>query len=155
MSSATSKKALLAVNHLLQIPKTSSPFLQGLKCSNCGYVATDIRVTCPACFERDSLSKLELTSQGEVIAFTVVRRSFPGLPVPFVSAVIALNGGGDIKVNIENIDVDSPALKVGLNVELIFKQAPWGDEHGNEYMIYAAQPIENSLHVNQKQGGTS
>ena len=155
MQSDTSKKTLLAVNPLLQIPETGSPFLQGLKCSNCGYVATDSRSTCPACLERDSFNRCKLSSQGKVLALTVVRRSFPGLPVPFVSAVVALDGGGDVKVNIENIDVNHPNLKVGLSVGLIFQQAPWGDEQGNEYMIYAAQPLDISLQLNQHSGDAS
>ncbi|MCP4927673.1 MAG: hypothetical protein GY918_01275 [Gammaproteobacteria bacterium] len=144
---AQAEKPLLPVNHLLQIPECGEPFLQGLKCSHCGHIATDQRIACPACFARNTLMPTPLSSLGKVLAFTVVRRSFPGLPVPFVSAVIHMKDGGDIKVNLENIDVDHQALQVGLEVELIFKQAPWGDEHGNEYMIYAAQPVDQALHT--------
>lgn len=144
--SESAVKSLLPVNHLLKLPESATPYLEGLACASCGYVATDKRKACPSCYARNSLAPQILDTTGKVIAFTVVRRSFPGLPVPFVSAVVALSGGGDIKVNLENIDVDSDALQVGLPVELIFKQAPWGDEHGNEYMIYAVQPIDKALH---------
>ena len=149
------KKPLLPVDHLLKIPENGTPFLQGLKCSSCGHVATDTRIACPACFARETLSPTTLAQTGKVLAFTVVRRSFPGLPVPFISAVIALDTGGDIKVNIENIDADNPALTVGLKVELLYKQAPWGDEQGNEYMIYAAQVTEPALRVSPSEGITS
>jgi len=148
-------KALLPVDALLQIPESGTPFLQGLKCSNCGHVAMDQRVACPACFKRDCLSPVALSQTGKVLAFTVVRRSFPGLPVPFISAVVALDEGGDIKVNLENIDADSPEVAVGLAVELIYKQAPWGDEKGNEYMVYAVQPVDAALRVTAVEGGAS
>lgn len=152
MPAPEADKPLLPVNALLQIPESGAPFLQGLKCSSCGHVATDKRIACPACFERNTLEATPLKSTGKILAFTVVRRSFPGLPVPFVSAVIAMHGGGDVKVNIENVDADNPALVVGLKVELIFKQAPWGDEQGNEYMVYAAQPIDTALQLASNEG---
>ena len=147
MSATQASTPLLPVNHLLQIPDTEKPFLQGLQCSQCHKVFTDKRITCPACYSREGLEAKRLADKGHVLAFTVVRRSFPGLPVPFISAVVALEGGGDIKVNLENMDVDDTALQVGLAVELIFKQAPWGDEHGNEYLVYAVQPADQLLRL--------
>ena len=142
---ATAPKPLLPVDHLIKLPENAAPFLEGQVCSQCGYVATDKRIACPACCGRDCLSPKKLSSTGKVLAFTVVRRSFPGLPVPFISAIVALDGGGDIKVNLENIDANSDAIRVGLAVELIYHKAPWGDEHGNEYMVYAVQPVDESL----------
>lgn len=144
MSETTASKPLLPVNPLLQLPEGGEPFLQGLECPACHRIFTDKRTVCPACYHRELVAK-PLAGIGKVIAFTVVRRSFPGLPVPFISAIVSLDGGGDIKVNIENMDVDSAALQVGLPVEVIYKKAPWGDEHGNEYMVYAVQPADEQL----------
>jgi uncharacterized OB-fold protein len=144
-NAAAEPKPLLPVDHIIKLPEDAAPFLQGQACSSCGHVSTDKRIACPACFSRDSLSPKTLSSTGKVLAFTVVRRSFPGLPVPFISAIVALDGGGDIKVNLENIDADSDAIAVGLAVEVIYHKAPWGDEHGNEYMVYAVQPADETL----------
>ena len=142
---ATAPKPLLPVDHLIKLPEHAQPFLEGQVCTQCGYVATDKRIACPACHGRDCLSPKQLSSTGKILAFTVVRRSFPGLPVPFISAIVALDGGGDIKVNLENIDADNAAIAVGLPVELIYHKAPWGDAQGNEYMVYAVQPADKTL----------
>ena len=137
-------KSLLPVNHLLQIPQGETPYLEGLCCEQCGNIFTDKRLACAACYARGSLKVKRLASTGKVLAFTVVRRSFPGIAVPYISAVVELEGGGDIKVNIINQDPDAPELKVGLDVALTFDKAPWGDEHGNDYMIYAVQPLAHT-----------
>jgi hypothetical protein len=139
-TSSNDVAVLLPVNHLLRDCNTSAPFLAGLQCTQCQAVFTDRRSACARCFSRDALDEHALAPQGQIIAFTVVRRSFPGIQVPYVSAVVSLDGGGDIKVNVINIDPDSEHLCIGLPVELVFKTAPYGDQHGNQYLMYYVQP---------------
>jgi uncharacterized OB-fold protein len=56
-----------------------------------------------------------------------VHRSFPGIEVPYISAIVDLEGGGTVKGNLINIDPDPEKVKMGMPVEVIFKVAPTKD----------------------------
>jgi len=133
-------KPLLPVVDYLQVPTQGEPFLQGQKCRECGAVFIDTRLHCARCAARNSMQPCRLSNTGKLFAFTVVQRSYPGIPVPFVSAIVDLDGGGTVKGNLVNIDPDPTKIKAGLPVELVYKQAPWGDEKGNQYLMFYFQP---------------
>jgi len=134
---ASEEQTLLPVVDYLKIPETGEPFLEGLKCSSCSAVFIDERKHCAKCAARDALQKTPLSRKGRLHAFTIVERSYPGIPVPFVSAIVELDGGGVVKSNLIGVDVsDRESLTSGMAVELNFEKAPWGDEEGNEYMLF-------------------
>ena len=138
-------KLLLPVVDYMQVSAHGEAHLQGLKCSQCGAVYIDVRVHCAKCSARHSMQPHRLSNEGKLFAFTVVQRSYPGIPVPFVSAIVDLNGGGTLKGNLINVDpdptkIDLSKIKAGMPVELVYKQAPWGDEKGNQYMMFYFQP---------------
>ena len=43
---------------------------------------------------------IKLSDNGKLHSFAVVYRSFPGIDVPYVSAIVDLEGGGTIKGNL-------------------------------------------------------
>ena len=45
-----------------------------------------------------------LGTSGKVRSFTIVHRAVPGVPTPYVSAIVDLDGGGVVKSNIVNVD---------------------------------------------------
>ncbi len=69
-----------------------------------------------------------------------MHRSFPGIDVPYVSAIVDLEGGGTVKGNLINIDPDPEKVKMGMPVETVFQVAPRKDADGNEYLTYYFQP---------------
>lgn len=133
--------ALLPVDPLLQIPESGEPFLQGSVCTQCHTVFTDDpRTACARCGARNTLQPRRLAPRGEVLAWTRVERSFPGIPTPYHSVVIALDGGGTIKTTL--VDCDDESVASGLRVALTFREAPWPDRSGNRYLIYQVVPAE-------------
>jgi uncharacterized OB-fold protein len=140
MNQSTKAKALLPVVDYMNVPKQGEPFLQGLKCNQCGAVFIDQRKHCAKCSARDAMVPYKLSNTGKLFAFTVVERSYPGIPVPFVSAIVDLDGGGTLKANLVNIDPDPKKIKTGISVDIIYDKAPWGDEQGNEYCIFYFSP---------------
>ena len=42
--------------------------------------------------------------KGSFYSYCIVHRSFPGIEVPYVSAIVDLEGGGTIKGNLINIE---------------------------------------------------
>ena len=57
-------------------------------------------------FSRDNMSAIKLEETGVLHSFSVVYRSFPGIDVPYVSAIVDLDGGGTVKGNLINIEPD-------------------------------------------------
>ena len=46
----------------------------------------------------------KLATTGKVRSFTIVHRAVPGVPTPYVSALVDLDGGGVVKANLLNVD---------------------------------------------------
>ncbi len=72
--------------------------------------------------------------------FCIVHRSFPGIDVPYVSAIVDLEGGGTVKGNLINVEPDPEKIKMGMPVEVVYKEAPRKDAEGNAYLTYYFQP---------------
>ncbi len=131
---------LLPVVPFLKIPEGADPYLQGSRCKSCGAVFIGERENCSSCGARDQLDTIQLSNQGELYVFSIVFRSFPGIEVPYVSAIVDLEGGGTVKGNLINIDPDPEKIKMGMPVEVVYKTAPRKDAEGNEYLTYYFQP---------------
>lgn len=130
----------LPVVPFLKIPDAGDPYLEGHKCKSCDAVFLGERSVCSKCYARDQIEPVKLSNSGELYVYSIVHRSFPGIEVPYVSAVVDLEGGGTIKGNLIGIDPDPEKIKPGLPVEVIYKVAPTKDRDGNEYLTYYFQP---------------
>jgi uncharacterized protein len=137
---AEAKKPLPVVD-FLKIPDAGSPYLEGHKCKECGSVFLGERSNCSKCGARDSMEAVKLGSRGTLYVFSIVHRSFPGVEVPYVSAVVDLEGGGTVKGNLINVDPTPEKIKLGMPVEVVFKDALGRkDREGNSYLSYFFQP---------------
>ena len=79
-------------------------------------------------------------NEGELHAFSIIHRSFPGIEVPFISAIADLDGGGTVKTNMTGIDADPEKIQLGMRVQVVYEIAPRKDGEGNEYMTFYLQP---------------
>jgi len=80
-----------------------------------------------------------LASTGTVRTFTIVHRAAPGVPTPYVSVVVDLDGGGVVKANLVNVDPDPDRVRVGMSVRLTTYVAGT-DEEGTEAVAFAYEP---------------
>jgi uncharacterized OB-fold protein len=124
----------------LKIPESGSPYLEGQKCSNCGAITFKERLACGSCGGRDTSAAHRLSDKGTLHAFSIVYRAFPGIEVPFISAIADLEGGGTIKTNLIGIDPDPDKIELGMSIEVVYQIAPRKDGEGNEYMTYCLKP---------------
>jgi len=124
----------------LKIPANGSPYLEGQKCRTCGAIFLGKRATCSSCGTTGSCEPLRLSNRGELYVFSIVHRSFPGIEVPYVSAIVDLEGGGTVKGNLIGIDPDPVKIKMGMPVEVVYEIAPRKDKEGNEYLTYYFKP---------------
>jgi uncharacterized OB-fold protein len=140
MSEENAAQELRPVVSFLKIPKGGDPYLEGHKCKECGAVFLGERSVCSSCSARDKIEPIKLANQGELYVYSIVHRSFPGIDVPYVSAIVDLEGGGTVKGNLINVEPDPEKITMGMPVEVVYQTAPRKDAEGNEYLTYDFQP---------------
>lgn len=118
------------------------PFIEGQRCRSCGAVLTGTRLACPACSSRDGFTPFRAAVRGRLHAYSIVRRSYPGVPVPFISAIVDLEDGLTLKGNLVNADPLPEALPPNMPVKLVFGDALGRkDKAGASYLAYFFEPI--------------
>ena len=131
----------LPVVDYLKLPENGDPFLEGHKCSKCNAMFLGERKVCSSCFSRDSLEAVKLNNTGKLYSYSIVFRSFPGIDVPYISAIVDLDGGGTIKGNLIDVEPDPEKIKFDMPVEVIFDDALGRkDAEGNSYISYFFKP---------------
>jgi uncharacterized OB-fold protein len=140
MAEETAASGPLPVLPFLKIPEQGDPYLEGHQCKSCGSIFLGERSNCSKCGARDQIEPRKLANTGTLYVYSIVHRSFPGIQVPYISAVVDLDGGGTVKGNLINIDPDPEKVAMGMPVEVIYRIAPAKDREGNEYLTYYFQP---------------
>ena len=85
----------------------------------------------------------KLATSGKLRSFTIVHRTVPGVPAPYVSALVDLDGGGSVKANLVNIPSDPEHVKLGMPVRMTTFVAGTDDD-GTEAVAFAFEPSEAS-----------
>lgn len=126
-------------NALVQVGDTGSPWLRGFRCGDCGAVVSEPTLCCRACGSRTPPAAAELGTTGTLFTWSVVHRSFPGVPVPFVSAIVDLDSGLTLKGTLR--DAAHVALHAGLPVQVVFDDAGGAkDADGASYIGFHFVP---------------
>ncbi len=92
------------------------PHLVANECTSCGARFFDRRNACAGCSGTD-FKDASIATEGELRAFTIVAFAAPGIPVPFVSAIIDCDGT-TVRANLVNIEADADHVKLGMPVKL-------------------------------------
>lgn len=114
------------------------PYLRAHSCTSCGANFFDRRNACANCGRR-SFGSSRLSTTGRVRSFTIVQRAASGVPTPYVSAVIDLDGGGHVKANLVDVDPDPEALSLGMAVRMTTFMADV-DDAGTEAVAFGFTP---------------
>jgi uncharacterized OB-fold protein len=92
-------------------------------------------LACRHCSSRKPLQEFRAAERGSIYSWTVVERSYPGIPVPFVSVIVDLDDGLSLKGTLRGADRD--AVRAGLPVSLVFDDAGGAvDADGAAYVGY-------------------
>jgi uncharacterized OB-fold protein len=117
------------------------PHLVASECSACGARFFDRRVACAAC-EGSDFHEVPIATQGEVRAFTIVSMAAPGIPVPFVAAIVDCDGT-TVRGNIVNTEPDPEHVTLGMKVGLTtFSMG--ADSAGTEAIGFGFEPLEGA-----------
>ena len=132
----------LPVVEYLKLPEGGEPYLEGHKWSECGSIFLGERNVCSNCFARDSMQSIKLNKTGKLYSYSIVFRSFPGIEVPYISAIVDLDGGGTVKGNLIDCEPDPDKISFDMPVEVIFDDALGRkDKDGNSYISYFFKPM--------------
>jgi len=114
-----------------------SPHLVAHECTSCGARYFDRRNACASCFGTD-FKTVDVATEGTVRAFTIVALAAPGVPVPFVSAIVDCDGTS-VRGNLTNVEPDAEHVSLGMKVRLT--TVPIGtDSAGTEAINFAFEP---------------
>ena len=114
------------------------PRLTVRECVGCGARYFDRRNGCAGC-EGVEFATVELPDEGEVRAFTIVTFAAPGVPVPFVAAIVDC-AGTTVRANLVNVPADVDHVSLGMKVRLA--TFPIGtDDEGTEAVGFGFEPL--------------
>jgi uncharacterized OB-fold protein len=115
-----------------------SPRLRAHECSSCGARFFDRRNACASCFATD-FRDVDVATEGEVKAFTIVAHAAPGIPTPFVAAVVDCDGT-TVRANVINVDPDPEHVELGMKVRLA-TYSLGADDKGVEAVGFGFEPV--------------
>jgi uncharacterized OB-fold protein len=113
------------------------PHLFAHECTACGARFFDRRNACASCSGTDFKS-VDIATQGELKAFTIVAYAAPGVPVPFVAGVIDCDGTS-VRGNVINTPPDPEHVTLGMKVKLATYTVGTDDE-GTEAVGFGFEP---------------
>ncbi len=114
------------------------PHLVANQCTECGARYFDRRNACASCSGTD-FTQVDVPVTGEVRAFTIVSFAAPGVPVPFVAALVDCEGTS-VRANLINVAPDPEHVHLGMKVRLATH--PVGtDAEGTEAVGFGFEPL--------------
>ncbi len=132
----------LPVVEYLKLPEDGDPYLEGHKCGECNSIFLGEREVCSNCTARGKIEPVKLSNKGKLYSYSITFRSFPGIDVPYISAIVDLDGGGTIKGNLIDCEPDPEKIEFDMPVEVVFDDALGRkDAEGNSYISYFFKPI--------------
>ena len=126
----------------IKFDQAGQPFIEGLRCRSCAAVVADARLACPACGSREGFEPFRAAETGRLHAYSIVHRSYPGIPVPFVSAIVDLDDGLTLKGNLVGVETEPGAFNPLLRVKVVFNDALGRkDKENASYVAFSFQPV--------------
>ena len=115
------------------------PHLAAHECTSCGARFFDRRNACAGCGGLE-FTAVDIPTEGELTAYTIVAFAAPGVPVPFVAGVIDCQGTS-VRANVVNIEAAPDNVELGMKVRLT--TFPIGsDSEGVEAIGFGFEPID-------------
>lgn len=127
---------MLPATSYTRIDDDGKPYLQGSRCPDCGAMFLGQREHCGRCGARARMMPVHLGDRGRLYSYTIVHRSYPGIQVPFISAVVDLDGGGTVKGNLIGVEPDPSRLLFDMPVRMVFRGAEVANAEGAGFIAH-------------------
>jgi uncharacterized OB-fold protein len=115
--------------------------LIGMKCRFCNKVFFPPRFACPVCRRKGTLEPYKLNGKGKIVTFAITHVAPNGFEdqVPYAIAIIELEEGPRLTAQITDCDPD--VVKIGDEVEMIFRRIGQEGSDGPIYYGYKAKLV--------------
>lgn len=123
------------------------PHLVAHECTSCGARYFDRRNACASCFAT-AFADVAIAPEGEVRSFTIVTFAAPGVPVPFVAAVVDC-GGTSVRANLVNVEPDPEHVRLGMKVRLATFSLGTDDD-GVEAIGFGFEPVPSETETTSR-----
>lgn len=141
------------MSEISELPRPAFPFIEvrpngeallvAQRCTKCGATYADnARPACGRCGAREQdLELFHPQATGTLHSAVIVRRGYPGVPTPFISAVVDLDGGPTVKGTLRGVEFDPSEIQSGRRVKVEFNDALGRkDKDGNSYVAHHFEP---------------
>jgi uncharacterized OB-fold protein len=118
------------------------PHLMGLRCKTCGatYLKSG-RVACSKCGEAGGLEDVKLSDRGTLWVYSIVHQSAPGIPVPYVAAIVDLPDKVSVRCTVIDVEPDPAKLPFGMPLRMVTKKVRT-DKEGRDVIAFFFRPDE-------------
>lgn len=116
------------------------PRLLGLRCGTCGatYLRSG-RVACAKCGGEGCLEEIALSDRGNLWVYSIVHQSAPGIPTPYVAAIVDLADKVAVRCNLIDVEPDPAKLEFGMPVRMVTRKVRT-DKEGNDVIAFFFRP---------------
>jgi uncharacterized protein len=117
----------------IRLAPDGSAHVEGFRCDNCGAAFPEATMACRACAHRTPPHPFRAAETGKLYSWSVVSRSYPGVAVPFVSAIVDLDDGLTLKGTLRDVAPDR--VQAGMPIRLVMDNAGGAtDKDGAPYV---------------------
>src|SRR5512139_2020517 len=118
------------------------PHLLGIKCRTCGatYIKSG-RIACSKCGAAGSFDDVALSDHGTVWVYSIVHQSAPGIPTPYVAAIVDLPEGISVRCTLIDVEPDPAKIPFGMPVRMVTKKVR-EDKDGTDVIAYFFRPAK-------------
>ncbi len=135
------KKARPIVPFLRLGSNGDKPHLVAKKCAGCGAVYLGNRVACSKCSSTGPFNEIRLSDKGTLWVYSIVHQSVPGIPTPYVAAIVDLPEGASVRCTLIDVEPSPEKLQFGMPVEMVTKKVR-EDKDGNDVIAFFFRPIQ-------------
>jgi uncharacterized protein len=119
-------------------------YIVAKQCDSCSALFFNRRNACASCGGQSFTTK-PLANTGTIRTFSIVHRAPKGISVPFVAAVVDLDGGGRVQANI--LDSDCVPEKVWPGMRVRMRAFDAGTDSAGTVAVGFGYELEKDSHV--------
>ncbi len=115
------------------------PHLVANECKNCKARFFDRRNACGNCGTTE-FQKAKVSSTGKLVAFSIVHRAAPTIPVPYISGLVETDDNTTVRSNIIGVEPSPEHIELGMALELETYELE-KDDKGTACIAFGYKPV--------------
>lgn len=113
------------------------------KCPQCSALYWSNRVACGRCHYSGAFQEVRVSNRGTLWTYSIVHQSMPGIPVPYVAAIVDLPEGISVRCTLVDVEPDPAHLSFGMPVEMVTRKVR-EDKDGNDVIAFFFRPAQDA-----------